>query len=137
MQNLSIFADGSIILLTIKCFDTMELIDLLAKLKHLNYAQKKYHVDRHGEYVQLVFASKHFPAWMESIAALLGAPVKTADQPVTADVIALTEDFGEIFDHQTLYYCEIDHHRIMAMFWPWSNQESITLKIMILKEDIG
>ena len=128
---------GSTIRLTTECFDAMELIDLLSKLKHLDYTQKKYHVDRHGEYVQLVFSSKHLPAWMESIASILDEPVKTADQPVNKDVIALTEDFGEIFDHQTLYYHEVDHHRIMAMFWPWSNREWITLKIMILKEDIG
>jgi len=113
----------------------MDLIDLLAKLKHLDYAQKKYHVDRHGEYVQLVFSSKHLADWMASIAAILGDPVKIADQPVSADIMALTQDLGEIFDHQTLYYHEIDHHRIMAMLWPWNNGESITLKIMILKED--
>jgi len=113
----------------------MDLIDLLAKLKHLDYAQKKYHVDRHGEYVQLVFSSKDLSAWMASISAILGDPVKTAGQPVNADVTALTRDFGEIFDHQTLYYQTVDHHRIMAMLWPWNNRESITLKIMILKED--
>jgi hypothetical protein len=113
----------------------MDLIDLLAELKHLDYNQKKYHVDRHGEYVQLVFSNTQLPVWMDSITAILGPPVKTADQMVSEEVIALTEDFGEIFDHQTLYYREIDHHRIMAMLWPWSNQESITLKIMILKAD--
>jgi hypothetical protein len=88
--------DGSTIRLTTECFDAMELIDLLSKLKHLDYTQKKYHVDRHGEYVQLVFSSKHLPAWMESIASILGAPVKMADQPVNKDVIALTEDHGNV-----------------------------------------
>ena len=114
----------------------MDLIDLLSQLKHLNYDQKKYHVDRHGEYVQLVFSSKQLPAWMDSMVSILGAPVKTAEQSVSEEVIALTEDFGEIFDHQVLYYREIDHHRIMAMLWPWSNREMITLKIMILKADV-
>ena len=57
------------------------------------------------------------------------------DQPVTDTIIRLTEDFGEIFDHQTLFYHEIDGQRIMAMFWPWSNQEFITIKLMILTKD--
>lgn len=110
----------------------MELIELLAKLNHLEYSQKKYHVDRYGEYAQLVFPHDHMPTWLSAVGELLGAPVKTADTPVTDELIQLTEDFGEIFDHQTLFYREIDEHRIMAMFWPWSNNASITLKIMIL-----
>jgi len=110
----------------------MELIDLLAKLTHLEYSQKKYHVDRFGEYAQLVFPHEKWQIWLDALAEILGEPVKTADQPVTSEIIDLTKDFGEIFDHQTLFYREIDHHRIMAMFWPWSNNESITLKIMVL-----
>lgn len=110
----------------------MELIELLAKLNHLEYSQKKYHVDRYGEYAQLVFPHTHLKDWRDAIVEILGEPVKTADQLVSDEIVQLTEDFGEIFDHQTLFYREIGNHRIMAMFWPWSNNESITLKIMIL-----
>lgn len=112
----------------------MELIDLIAKLKHLEYSQKNYHVDRHGEYAQLVFSNRHMKEWLDCIGEMLGQPIKTAGQPVAEDIVRLTEDFGEIFDHQTLFYREIDIHRIMAMFWPWKNQESTTLKIMILNK---
>lgn len=110
----------------------MELIDLIDQLKHLEYSRKKYHVDRLGEYAQLVFHRRHLPAWLEALAKMMGPPIKTDRQPVTEDIIRLTADFGEIFDHQTLYYREIDGQRIMAMFWPWSDQEAITLKMMIL-----
>ena len=110
----------------------MELIDLIDRLKHLEYSQKKYHVDSLGEYAQLVFNRRHLTAWMEAIAKVLGPPIKTDVQPVTEDIIHITEDFGEIFDHQTLYYREIDGQRIMAMLWPWSDQDAITLKMMIL-----
>jgi hypothetical protein len=110
----------------------MELIDLIVKLKHLDYSQKKYHVDRRGEYAQLVFSSRHMKEWLECIAEMLGPPVKTAQQPVSEEIIALTEDFGEIFDHQTLFYREVDRHRVIAMFWPWKDREFTTLKIMVL-----
>lgn len=112
----------------------MELIDLIAKLKHLEYSQKKYHVDSHGEYAQLVFSNSHMEAWLDCIGGMLGPPIKTAKQPVTEDIVRLTADFGEIFDHQTLFYSEIDMQRIMAMFWPWTNQTSTTLKMMILNK---
>ncbi len=113
----------------------MELIDLIAKIGRLEYSQKKYHVDRFGEYAQLVFNSRNMEAWLECIGVILGAPVKTAEQNVTDDIVQLTKDFGEIFDHQTLFYREIDGQRIMAMFWPWKDQEATTLKIMILNKE--
>jgi hypothetical protein len=110
----------------------MELVDLISQIKHLEYSQKNYHVDSLGEYAQLVFKSRHLPAWEAAIAKVFGPPLKTDAQPVTDDIIRLTEDFGEIFDHQTLYYREIDGQRVMAMFWPWRSQDAITLKMMIL-----
>lgn len=112
----------------------MELIELIAKLKNLEYSQKNYHVDSHGEYAQLVFSSMHMEAWLGCIGEVLGPPIKTAKQPVTEDIVRLTANFGEIFDHQTLFYSEIDMQRIMAMFWPWKDQASTTLKIMILNQ---
>ena len=110
----------------------MELIDLLAQLKHLEYSQKKYHVDRLGEYVQLVLKPRHMQVWLDALSDLLGPPIKTDEQPVTENILRITEDFGEIFDHQILYYRDIEDQRLMAMLWPWSSQEAITLKIMIL-----
>ena len=112
----------------------MELYDLISNFKHLEYSQKKYHVDSQGEYAQLVFNNTHMDEWLTCVGELLGLPIKTELQPVTDDIVQLTEDFGEIFDHQTLFYRETDTHRIMAMFWPWKNQSSTTLKIMILNK---
>ena len=110
----------------------MELIDIIAKIKHLPCRQKNYHVDRHGEYAQLVFPNIYLQDWLENIEAILGEPIKKNDQPVTEDLVKLTEDFGEIFDHQTLFLKEMDDQRVMAMFWPWRNQDMTTLKLMIL-----
>jgi hypothetical protein len=111
----------------------MELIDIIAKLKHLDYSQKKYHVDRHGEYAQLVFRNDQTKKWLDSVGEVLGPPVKTKDEPVSEKIITLTEDFGEIFDHQTLFYAETSSQRIIAMLWPWQNNELTTLKIMVVK----
>ena len=112
----------------------MELIEIITKISHLEYAQKKYHVDKHGEYAQLVFSNSQIEDWLVSITELMGDPLKTAGEPVTDDIIDLTEDFGEIFDHQTLFYRKIGDQRMIAMFWPWNNQESTTLKLMILNK---
>lgn len=110
----------------------MELIDIIAQVKHLPCRQKKYHVDRHGEYAQLVFRNTYLQDWLENIEAILGEPIKKNDQPVTEGLVKLTEDFGEIFDHQILFLKKMDEQRVMAMFWPWRNQDMTTLKLMIL-----
>jgi len=110
----------------------MELVDIITQVKHLACTQKKYHVDRHGEYAQLVFRNTDLKNWLDKIEAILGTPIKKADQPVTKELVKLTEDFGEIFDHQILFFKEIDDQRVMAMFWPWRNQDMTTLKVMIL-----
>ena len=109
----------------------MELYDFISKFRHLHPSQKKYHVDSRGEYAQLVFDRRDIEAWYQGIEDLLGPPVKSDGQPVTDQLIRLTEDFGEIFDHQTLFCAEQGDQRIMAMFWPWRDSHLVTLKIMI------
>ncbi len=109
----------------------MKLFDFISKFRHLHPSQKKYHVDSRGEYAQLVFDRRDLQEWNRAVANMLGPPVKTEDQPVTDELIRLTEDFGEIFDHQTLFCVEKNDQRILAMFWPWRDSHLVTLKIMV------
>jgi hypothetical protein len=114
----------------------MELFDFISKVKHLHPNQKKYHVDSRGEYAQIVFDQRDMREWQRAIQDLMGPPVKTDTQPVTDELLHLTEDFGEIFDHQTLYCLEKDAQRILAMFWPWRDSPLVTLKIMVSRPPI-
>ncbi len=109
----------------------MKLFDFISNFRHLHPSQKKYHVDSRGEYAQLVFDRRDFQEWYRGVEDMLGPPVKTEDQPVTDELVRLTEDFGEIFDHQTLFCVEKNDQRILAMFWPWRDSHLVTLKIMV------
>jgi hypothetical protein len=109
----------------------MKLHDVISKFRDLQPCQKKYHVDRQGEYARLVFERRDMTAWYQALQDLLGPPVKTESQPVTDELIQLTRDFGEIFDHQTLFCMEKQNQRILAMFWPWRDNQRVTLKIMV------
>lgn len=111
----------------------MELYDLIIEFKHLYPVQKKYHVDNKGEYAQLVFNRRELPEWYQVLLKLMGPPIKTKGQPVTDKLVRLTEDFGEIFDHQTLFYLEKEERYALAMFWPWRGRDLISLKIMVAK----
>ena len=109
----------------------MELYEFISNFRHLRPIQKKYHVDGRGEYAQLVFNRHDIQDWYRCVEHILGPPVKNADQPVSDELLRLTEDFGEIFDHQTLFCLEKNEQRALAMFWPWRDGELVTLKIMV------
>jgi hypothetical protein len=109
----------------------MKLHDLISKFSDLLTLQHKYHFDRRGEYAQFVFDRRDWPQWYQGIQDLLGPPIKTEAQPVTDELLRLTEDFGEIYDHQTLFCLENNNQRILAMFWPWWDSDSVTLKLMV------
>lgn len=113
----------------------MELFDIISKLRHLHPVQKKYHVDGRGEYAQLVFDRSDLREWYGGIEDILGPPVKNKDQPVSDELLRLTEDFGEIFDHQILFCVEKNNQRAIAMFWPWRDSHLVTLKLMVSRAD--
>ena len=113
----------------------MELYDIISKLRHLQPIQKKYHVDGRGEYAQLVFDRSDLREWYGGIEDILGPPVKNKDQPVSDELLRLTEDFGEIFDHQILFCVEKNNQRAIAMFWPWRDSHLVTLKLMVSRAD--
>lgn len=109
----------------------MKLCALISKFRDLKPHQHKYHFDSRGEYAQLVFDRRDWPQWYQGIQDLLGPPIKTEGQAVTDELLRLTEDFGEIFDHQTLFCAEKENQRILAMFWPWRDSDRVTLKLMV------
>ena len=109
----------------------MKLTDFISKFENLHPFQNKYHCDRRGEYAQLIFNHRDLPQLYQIIQDMLGSPVKTEDQPVTDELVRLTEDFGGIFDHQTLFWMEKANQRILVMFWPWRDGHRVTLKIMV------
>ncbi len=115
----------------------MELYDLISKLRHLHPIQKKYHVDGRGEYAQLVFDRRDLQDWYRGIEEVLGPPVKAENEPVSDELLRLTEDFGEIFDHQILFCIEKNGQRALAMFWPWRDRHLVTLKLMVSREGKG
>jgi len=82
-------------------------------------------------YVELVFYSKDSEQWEKILADFLGPAVKAAgDKPSKSDLV-LTKDYGRIRREQTLFTKECDDQSIIAMLWPWQDDEFITLKIVV------
>jgi len=60
--------------------------------------------------------------------------VKPAGQKTTPQDFALTVNYGEVNDNQTLFYKAFEEKSIIAIFWPWKDMMHVTLKIICLKE---
>ena len=80
-----------------------------------------------ADYCEIVLANEQVDACQGILEAALGPPVKQAGEVVTEDLLALTEDFGEIVDHQILYVEKGTENAIVAMLWPWRDDVHTTL----------
>lgn len=106
--------------------------DMTRKLKQLNIHETRQISD---DYCELVLFNKDMEKWNEIISENLGPPIKPAGVLTTDDILALTHDLGEIVDHQTLFKKDFDDSSVLAMFWPWQDNEHTTL-IMALSKNV-
>ena len=79
------------------------------------------------EYCELVFLNEEMDKCVRILTESLGPPFKLAGERTTDDMLVLTEDYGEIVDHQTLFVKELQGAKIIAMIWPWLDETRTTL----------
>jgi hypothetical protein len=79
------------------------------------------------DYCEIVLANEQIDACREILESALGSPVKQAGAEATEEMVALTEDFGEIVDHQVLFSKADKEHTLIAMLWPWRDDVHTTL----------
>ena len=86
------------------------------------------------DYAELVFFNKEISEWNKILVDALGPAIKPAGTEPTEEDLRLTEDYGGIHDSQTLFKKEFDGFTVIAMFWPWQDNEHTTLKMAALKK---
>lgn len=79
------------------------------------------------EYCEMVFLNEEMDKCIRILTDRLGPPFKSAGEKTTDDMLSLTEDYGEIVDHQTLFVKESAGAKIIAMLWPWQDETRTTL----------
>jgi hypothetical protein len=79
------------------------------------------------EYCELVIFNEHMDQCVRILTDSLGPPFKSAGEKTTDDMLSLTEDYGEIVDHQTLFVKQLEDAKIIAMLWPWQDETRTTL----------
>ena len=86
------------------------------------------------DFVERVFFAKDIKKWENVLSDILGPAVKKAGDKTTQNYFDLTINYGGILDSQTLFYKKFKEHSIIAMFWPWRDNNQVTLKIARFKE---
>ncbi len=105
----------------------MTLKEILDKCRALDvYMQRRIS----EEYSELVFFNRDTEQWNKILTDVLGPAIKPVGAPPTEVDLRLTKAYGGISDHQTLFKKEFDGIVVIAMFWPWQDNERTTLKMV-------
>ena len=105
-----------------------EIVDKFAGLKVYEQRQQQ------DDYAELVFFNKDLDAWTRILTQDLGSAAKLPGAQPSENDLILTEPYGGILENQILFKKKFPQGLILAMFWPWSDNEHTTLKIAQLKK---
>lgn len=107
------------------------LKNILEKSSNLKVCEQRCSDD---DYSELVFYKQEIDEWDKLFSDALGPAVKPCGVKPTREDSKLTEPYGGIFSNQVLYKKEFDGGIVIAMFWPWQDNEHVTLKLAFLKK---
>ncbi len=109
----------------------ISLKDIISRCGSLSICEEREVTDI---YCEIVFYTKDTPQWEGILSEIFGSPAKPQGASPTKNDLALTMDFGGVFDNQTLFKQESENSIVLAMFWPWGNGEYTTLKLAVLNK---
>lgn len=109
----------------------MNISDILQRCSHLKIEGKN---DISEDYIERVLLRKDAERWEKVLLDILGPVAKRAGEKTTQHHLDLTINYGGLLDDQTLYYKKFDENSVIAMIWPWKDNNQITLKIACFKE---
>ena len=108
----------------------MEIKEIIDKCSQFEIYEQRILRD---DYAEIVMYTSEIFKWSAVFNDLLGEPISHAGIKPTADDLALTSEFGGIFDEQTLYKKDFTDSSIIAMFWPWQDGKRVTIKVVLKK----
>lgn len=80
-------------------------------------------------FVEVVLTLQNIETLEPELINFFGAPVKPAGKEPTREIRNSAESYGGIWKNQTMYLTARDNIACAAMLWPWSDGETVTLKI--------
>lgn len=107
----------------------MTLKEIADKCRSLKVYEIRKQTD---DYLEYVMFTKDVQAWENIMTGILGAPVKKCGEMPSMKDMGLCSRYGSILKEQVLFRKEFGAVTVIAMFWPWKNNQYTTLKIAVL-----
>jgi len=80
-------------------------------------------------FVEVVMTVQNAGSLEPVLTDFFGAAVKPAGKEPTREIRDSAESYGGIWKNQTMYLTAQDNIACAAMLWPWSDGETVTLKL--------
>ena len=104
----------------------------LIELRRALFERQRKVVDRgYREAIEWVIKKIDLPKWQRILEEKLGIAKKPSGKEPSMEHLKFTENYGGIYRHQTLFKGEDGACEIIVMFWPWEDNEHITIKMAI------
>lgn len=107
----------------------MTLKEIADKFRALKVSEIRKQTD---DYLEYVMFTKDIQQWENVMTGILGAPVKRAGEMPSMKDMGLCSRYGSILKEQVLFRKEFGDLTIIAMFWPWKNNQYTTLKVVVV-----
>lgn len=104
----------------------MEFKELLEEVKKVKFAMLRQETE---DYFEAVVSKSELGDLNACLEKFLGPAIWPSAKPLPKDISAEIDEFGGVMSGQTLYFFKQEGRIIFAMFWPWANGVSITLKL--------
>ncbi len=106
----------------------MDIAKIVTQLEELGIQERRSIRDDYNELVLL-----NTPALLKTLTDIFGPAVKKPGEKPSNKMAELTRNYGGIWDNQALFKKDSQNGTIIAMFWPWNDEEHVTLKIAVIK----
>ena len=99
---------------------------LLKEVKKLKFTELRTDAEKELEFVVKV---SQLPVVSSTLENFFGPALKPTGQAPSKEVETLSAPYGGVWDNQTLYYFKDGNASFFAMYWPWGDKTSVTVKI--------
>ncbi len=107
----------------------MNLKEITEKCINLKIYEKRRIED---EYAELVIYNEELDHFNKILESFLGPATKPAGLKPSKDQKKVVAMYGGVSKNQTLFQKDYDNNSIIAMFWPWQDEEHVTLKLAVI-----
>lgn len=104
----------------------MTLSEIIEQFSQLRVYETR---DTEQDYQERVIYNEDFSAWYAMLQKVFGPPLKPAGSAPSPRDLALSQQYGGVFDNQVLFSKESEDGTLIAMFWPWMDGQHTTFKL--------